>query len=874
MLLQPQPRTIRPKGDAIVLRKLLLECSQLQDARRLRKRQRRCQRQPEQNDHSHKHSNNLARIEYKERTNFEQASCNVTNVDTASLASLTREDNSFGVIFREPNIIQSWPYGELNGNLTPTPIPAFNFGMPTQDSSLTESEFAVASCAGHLQEFGLQPQSTGALFSEEDNSRSMCSPGAALDIYNHDSNFQSGIPGIGFDLDFGLTPFNPSLNSNLASVEFGLPYDIAAATGYEHQDQNTRLPLETAVSSKISVSPREKRPRVNSTYLEDISDNASSFLSLSDSYYDLQPTSAGEAIICDFKSFSCSQENAGTSSEDVFSDPEPEALSTKYRQISNPPSSTSRISTLLSKMSLSPPSTPNHTNDSLAGMFICPIILPGVFPEYCWQHITRNTLRHCGTAYGAQNCNSGRKSTHQCLPADVLNNIAQRNVRSTDIDETDTFGNSTLHILAATMAPSSYLMHLIKLGANINHLNKAGQTFLHLVKHELLDQCEDFCSLLELLSDKGFNFSQLDHLGQSPLHLLVRPWIRSETLHRIITKINSLPLRGQISTARDCLGYTVVEELNLQETSAVWADVDQAILSLVCETGKPIARFEDLQSATDKVYGNASLPNDDQFDRNYENHPLINTVDDLVQYEQHVDYWRTIIAAKNYPWLEDSDGRNGLHCLAEASLVSSNSPLPDRLQAQYKSLMKAAHVDGRSERECLVDFLLSAGVDPNNYDKAGNTPLMAFILHRRPAESEETSAHLLRSLLKAGSDINRRNRQGETALHLGVKFGYRAATQALLAAGANIHARTRSGLGILELGQKYARESKQNEELFAQIMLCLTLSASFGAVSKPTILDEWGSPRQVPKGSHPERKGFSRIKNFILKKARGRRVTS
>lgn len=280
--------------------------------------------------------------------------------------------------------------------------------------------------------------------------------------------------------------------------------------------------------------------------------------------------------------------------------------------------------------------------------------------------------------------------------------------------------------------------------------------------------------------------------------------------------------------------------------------------------------MEHLQFPTDDVYGNDSHPRNDQFDRNYENHPFINTVDDLVQYEQHIDYWRTITAAKDCPWFEDADGRNGLHCLAEASLVSSDNPLPDRLQTQYNSLIAAAHVEGRNKRECLVDFLLSVGVDPNNYDKTGNTPLMAFTLHRRPAESEETSTRLIDSLLKAGSDINRRNREGETALHLGVKLGYRAATQTLLAAGSNAHARTRSGLGVLELGQKYARESKQNEELFAQIMLCLTLSASFGAVSKPTILDEWGSPREIPKGSRPEKKGFSKIKNFILKKARRR----
>jgi len=144
---------------------------------------------------------------------------------------------------------------------------------------------------------------------------------------------------------------------------------------------------------------------------------------------------------------------------------------------------------------------------------------------------------------------------------------------------------------------------------------------------------------------------------------------------------------------------------------------------------------------------------------------------------------------------------------------------------------------------------------------------MSFITHDRASENSEISMQILNSLLKSGGDICRRNRYGETALHLAVKLGRRAATEVLLAAGANVHARTQCGLGILDLGYMHAKINKQNGELFAQIMLCLTLSASFGAVAKPTILDEWGSQSKSPTHTIPK-SGFSKIKTFIVKKIR------
>ena len=479
--------------------------------------------------------------------------------------------------------------------------------------------------------------------------------------------------------------------------------------------------------------------------------------------------------------------------------------------------------------------------------------------------------------HGSQKCNPIGYLKHtqesRALDADILSRIADRSLQEDDLQETDIFGNSTLHISATMFAPPSYLTSLIKLGASINVLNNAGQTFLHLLKPEVLSHCDDFCYLLELLRVQGFNFRQHDHLGQSPLHILMRSWIDHEILRDIIMKLGSLPISRHISTARDSYGYTVTGQLNLHVTGT-GLELDQAILSLSCETENAICNSKDLGIPGNYRSMNAHTVNDQQPVRNYENHPHIESVNDLFLYEQHVDYWRTIIAAKDSPWFQDSAGRNGLHCLAEASLVTPDKPLPASLLCQLDSLKHMGDPNRNSDRDCFVKCLLNVGVDPNDYDNNGNTPFMAFVAHERRAEDENATNRILNHLISSGSDIHRRNRQGETALHLAVKLGRRAATKMLLTSGANIHARTSGGLGILELGQHCAAKCKQNEQLFAQIMLCMSLAASFGAISEPTILDEWGSPgwKAIPKeSSQPKPKGFKLVKKYIGIKLRGQR---
>jgi hypothetical protein len=101
----------------------------------------------------------------------------------------------------------------------------------------------------------------------------------------------------------------------------------------------------------------------------------------------------------------------------------------------------------------------------------------------------------------------------------------------------------------------------------------------------------------------------------------------------------------------------------------------------------------------------------------------------------------------------------------------------------------------------------------------------------------------LHGLLEAGSDVHWHNRQGETALYLAMKSSRRTAAKFLLAFGADIHVWTSCGLDVLGLGHKYSLNCKLDENFcLPQIMPCMSLAASCGAASEPTILERGGNP--------------------------------
>jgi ankyrin repeat protein len=463
------------------------------------------------------------------------------------------------------------------------------------------------------------------------------------------------------------------------------------------------------------------------------------------------------------------------------------------------------------------------------------VILPGVFSMFCWEELKRDQLRPCPhrqQKFGEwPYCRPPGSEMDGAFPSELISDILRGTVRRGSVNSVDPFGNSVLHVAAALSSSPKYLLHLLELGPNINAVNNAGETFLHLVPYVQAMNYDDMRFLLNKLKRDGFNFCLRDHHGQTPLHSLTRPWKLYGAI--VATIINDLRFPRLFSqTARDNLGITVAQRAGPGFSGILSPGTTRECTSRTKMFSKTSEYLDDHESI------NSFVQLDEPCLPNYRKHFSIETVEDLHSYEQHADLLRTILkACTGQPQYEDSSGRSGLHCLAEVSL---DLPVP---AASILSPTDGNAGNQQTPRERYLEDLLRAGVDPDNHDKRGDTPLIACIRHVRVGEDDATTTRILARLYDAGADISRRNRDGETPLHIAVKLGRRAATMFLLSRGANVHARSKIGKGVLALGLEYSKRAGTDEILYAQIMLCIALAASAGAETYPTLLQQWASPR-------------------------------
>jgi hypothetical protein len=208
---------------------------------------------------------------------------------------------------------------------------------------------------------------------------------------------------------------------------------------------------------------------------------------------------------------------------------------------------------------------------------------------------------------------------------------------------------------------------------------------------------------------------------------------------------------------------------------------------------------------------------------------------------KHARLLETARLAIDVPDIEDTQGRNGLQCLAEASLSLGDDE--EISPANNKRKRDQSDPDPAKTRLAfryeLVQKMIEVGVDVNNYDKKGNTVLMAFITHLQDGEDDKTLTRLLNYIIQNDANIHWRNRDGESALHIAVRLGRKVATRVLLTNGANVHARNTDAKGILAVGEAHYLRAKKDPPLYASIMACMALCIQYGAVARPTLVQEW-----------------------------------
>ena len=141
-------------------------------------------------------------------------------------------------------------------------------------------------------------------------------------------------------------------------------------------------------------------------------------------------------------------------------------------------------------------------------------------------------------------------------------------------DWIDRFGNSTLHVAAALGATFHDLSSIIDRGADVNHVNTAGQTFMHTLnpwEFYLETPSVPISTFLEKLIDHSFDFGWRDDQGRNFLYVL-----------NIMYKVNPfhflewLPLlcqRDNTGTLIDYdLAYRVVDSVSQFSKQRVYLD--------------------------------------------------------------------------------------------------------------------------------------------------------------------------------------------------------------------------------------------------------------------------------------------------------------
>lgn len=410
----------------------------------------------------------------------------------------------------------------------------------------------------------------------------------------------------------------------------------------------------------------------------------------------------------------------------------------------------------------------------------------------------------------------------------------------------DHFGNSALHLFASLPGYREVLFGLLMHGASPRATNGGGQTFLHLLHEEwfmdLSNPSAPLRQLLAFLQDTAPDLMfERDLYGRSFFHHAFSLVADHESMAGLLS---SVVVPNAIR--RDAFGYTPL------------------VTSQIESLGRPEA--EKISPYGDNAGSPGERPSDSR----------PSSADEVSFLAYHARLVQIIQSSYNDAQVEDVEGRNGLHCLAEAIInqqtmdeqrsvmtagrsskrketVNIAHPAPTSSSAGSSTTASATSSRSNAEGTLLARLRHLEGltihstnpVDINHYDKHGNTVLMAFITHISDDQDDKskTLVSILETLIHAGARIEARNRFGETALLVAARLGRKAALTTLLENGANVYARDARGRGVLEVVDETCRGAKGDLALYARLEACrvlLTGRRDWGVVFQPSMVMEWG----------------------------------
>lgn len=145
-------------------------------------------------------------------------------------------------------------------------------------------------------------------------------------------------------------------------------------------------------------------------------------------------------------------------------------------------------------------------------------------------------------------------------------------------------------------------------------------------------------------------------------------------------------------------------------------------------------------------------------------------------------------------------------------------------------------------------------------DDAGDTSMLKLLkwwelFKRQDLDSlaDESLKDAVLRMIPSGAVIHMRDRNGDTALAIASRRGFRLVVNLLLENGAIVHCRNYRGLGILRQTEQALALAKDagDSALWSRIWSCQIALIDAGAIRDPTDEDEWRLPSTV----HPPRKG-------------------
>ncbi|KAI9768638.1 MAG: hypothetical protein M1839_003998 [Geoglossum umbratile] len=338
----------------------------------------------------------------------------------------------------------------------------------------------------------------------------------------------------------------------------------------------------------------------------------------------------------------------------------------------------------------------------------------------------------------------------------------------------------------------------------------------------------DVVKLLELPRSWGFDLRQRTYSGRSILHSLSERDFDINTLCEILPTFQTV---GNDINAWDNQGYSAVDRLYakwklMRDRGERSSDDVYGLKEILIWFGATwrIRRGDDtgIFEGDDREGSLASpqLPDETNDGQHYQFSESFE-----VEYREMLDIVRQ---SAHEPFLKSRLGRNSLHCLAHVVHLNPDSP------ANEHSVM------------ARIAESVKRGVDPNSFDRLGETPLHSLLSKPRSNEDEVATEEIVRLLVEMGADMNMRNRDGEVPLHLACKNGLRECVASLLHLSANVHARNYEGRGIIAESRMWLslsyKESVLDVARISNIESCIAKVCLEGGVEDPTEAQEYCLP--------------------------------